>query len=151
MVASGTRYGLPLRAYGTLWSSKSHGFPWSKAVDSKKITSHLVWGPLPLRILRQSRKRQCSMLAPGSWRHVMQKTVLRIRHQTWISNLTNVRTEKTKKHLIVGSPTAMAWAQPTTIEARKIQKSSFGQMMFVKARVLVIGEFGKYKTTFDLL
>ena len=44
-----TRYGPPLRASGTLWPSKGQGFLESEALDSQKVVSHHVWGPLALQ------------------------------------------------------------------------------------------------------
>ena len=45
-----TRYGPPPAASETLWPSRGQGFPEPEALDSQKMMSHLVWGPLPLQV-----------------------------------------------------------------------------------------------------
>ena len=49
---SWTCYGPLLRASETLWPSKDQGFLKPETLDSQKVVSHHVWGPLALQVYR---------------------------------------------------------------------------------------------------
>lgn len=84
---------------GLYWHEKVKVFlsrgPWTPGLEKGGVSACL--GPMALQVYRvprvgslgPSRKRQPSMLAPGSKRRAIQKKPKQILRQTWITNLAN--------------------------------------------------------------